>query len=257
MDILRKELNAIYSAQELDREVLDRDSVAAETARIREYVAVNDGCCVITDAAADSSLIIAGSLGRILGLTQGPSLSRMVNSSDEDEIYLLMHPEDLAEKRMLEYEFFKHVTRPDTDDMLHYKAACTIRLRTPGGEFLYIDNTTQVLRKSGAGKMWLILCCYNLAAVARSTPGIAPRIIDTHTGAVTTVATDDRRRHILSPREKEILLLIRDGKPSKQIADLLNISVHTVSRHRQNIISKLSVGSTYEAIMAATLMKLI
>ena len=71
-----------------------------------------------------------------------------------------------------------------------------------------------------------------------------------------TIETLRRRPHILTSREKEILSLIREGKPSKQIAALLGISIHTVSRHRQNIIEKLSVGNTVEAIMAASLMKL-
>lgn len=71
------------------------------------------------------------------------------------------------------------------------------------------------------------------------------------------LAFSDMKKQILSAREKEILRLIMDGKPSKQIADLLNISIHTVNRHRQNILEKLSVGNSVEAIMAAKAMKLI
>lgn len=256
MDILRKELNAIYAGQELYKEVLDPTVVLSESKRIMEYVAVNDGCCVITDASADHCYIIAGNLGHILGLTDETKIYKEIDSSDEDVIYSLVHPEDLVEKRMLEYEFFKHITNADINDMHNFKAACTIRIRDREGSYLYIDNTTQVLRKSGAGKMWLILCCYNLSGMARSVSGIAPRIINCQTGESIIISTDKRRSHILTPREKEILSLIREGKASKTIADLLNISVHTVNRHRQNIIEKLSVGNTVEAIMAATLMKL-
>ena len=67
----------------------------------------------------------------------------------------------------------------------------------------------------------------------------------------------DRRSHILTDREKEILLLIKEGKLSKQIADILEISIHTVNRHRQNILEKLSVGNSIEAVMAAESMRLI
>ena len=38
---------------------------------------------------------------------------------------------------------------------------------------------------------------------------------------------------------------------SKAIADRLCISVHTVSRHRQEILSKLQVGNSTEAIRIA------
>ncbi len=56
---------------------------------------------------------------------------------------------------------------------------------------------------------------------------------------------------ILSKREKQILSLIETGMTSKAIADRLCISVHTVSRHRQEILSKLQVGNSTEAIRIA------
>lgn len=53
MDILRKELDAIYDCQELDKELLDEEAVTDAIRRITNYTEVNDGCCVITDASAD------------------------------------------------------------------------------------------------------------------------------------------------------------------------------------------------------------
>ena len=41
---------------------------------------------------------------------------------------------------------------------------------------------------------------------------------------------------ILSEREKEIVLLIKAGYDSKLIAEQLNISIHTVDKHRKNMI---------------------
>ena len=62
----------------------------------------------------------------------------------------------------------------------------------------------------------------------------------------------------MAPRTvANFLHLIREGKASKQIAAILGISVNTVNRHRQNIIEKLSVGNSIEAITAATAMKLL
>lgn len=56
----------------------------------------------------------------------------------------------------------------------------------------------------------------------------------------------------LSAREKEVLKLIATGMVSKQIADKLFISVNTVNTHRQNIIEKLNVSNTAEAIKYAS-----
>jgi len=45
----------------------------------------------------------------------------------------------------------------------------------------------------------------------------------------------------LTPREDQVLKLIAEGNTSRQIADLLVISVKTVERHRANILAKLGM----------------
>ena len=44
--------------------------------------------------------------------------------------------------------------------------------------------------------------------------------------------------HLISPREKEVLALIAEGKSSKEVAQELNISVATVSQHRKNMLRR-------------------
>jgi DNA-binding NarL/FixJ family response regulator len=51
---------------------------------------------------------------------------------------------------------------------------------------------------------------------------------------------------ILTPRELEILKLIAEAHTSKQIAELLVISVKTVERHRANILEKLGMRDRVE-----------
>jgi len=61
----------------------------------------------------------------------------------------------------------------------------------------------------------------------------------------------------LSPREREVLQLIAEGRSSKEIAGILNVSVKTVSYHRENIKRKLGVktiaGLTRNALAAGLL----
>jgi DNA-binding NarL/FixJ family response regulator len=47
----------------------------------------------------------------------------------------------------------------------------------------------------------------------------------------------------LTPRECEVLRLVATGKRNREIAELLVISEHTVSRHLQNIFLKLDLSS--------------
>jgi DNA-binding NarL/FixJ family response regulator len=57
--------------------------------------------------------------------------------------------------------------------------------------------------------------------------------------------------NILSPREIEILVGLKDGLAYKQIADRLEISEGTVRKHVQNIYHKLQVNNKVSAINAA------
>ena len=51
---------------------------------------------------------------------------------------------------------------------------------------------------------------------------------------------------VLTPRELEVLKLIAEAHTSKEIAQLLFISIKTVERHRQNILDKLGMRDRVE-----------
>ena len=55
----------------------------------------------------------------------------------------------------------------------------------------------------------------------------------------------------LTPREREVLKLIAEGKSSKEIAELFFISVYTVQRHRANLMEKLNVKKTADLVKYA------
>ena len=56
---------------------------------------------------------------------------------------------------------------------------------------------------------------------------------------------------LLTPREREILQLVAEGKSSKEIASLLNLSVYTVETHRAKLMQKLNLRSVPEVILYA------
>lgn len=256
MDILRKELDGIYSAQRLGEENLPPGDVETVKKMAEGVVMVKNGCAVVTDASCDRCHVYPGAFGGLMGFADSRHVLEF-DSSDEDLIYNLIHPEDLVDKRFLEYEFFMLADSVTPDDKLSYRATCRLRMKDPEGKYRYVDNSTQVIRLSPAGKIWLILCLYDLSSNQNAESGISPCIVNAKSGEIKALSFDAKRSRLLSEREKEILLLIKDGKPSKQIADILGISVHTVNRHRQNIIAKLSVGNSIEAITAASAMKLL
>ena len=57
----------------------------------------------------------------------------------------------------------------------------------------------------------------------------------------------------LSDREREVLVLVAQGLSSKEIADRLSISIHTVNSHRKNITRKTDIKSVAGLAVYATL----
>ena len=56
---------------------------------------------------------------------------------------------------------------------------------------------------------------------------------------------------LLTPREREILQLLAEGKTNKEVATSLNISVYTAETHRGNILQKLNLHSSAELVLYA------
>lgn len=56
---------------------------------------------------------------------------------------------------------------------------------------------------------------------------------------------------LLTPRERQILQLLAEGKTNKETATVLELSPYTIETHRSNILQKLNLHSTAELILYA------
>lgn len=63
-----------------------------------------------------------------------------------------------------------------------------------------------------------------------------------------------RRADSLSPREREVMLLIAEGLSNKHVALRLDIGVRTVETHRARVMEKMGVGSVSELARLALLL---
>ena len=59
------------------------------------------------------------------------------------------------------------------------------------------------------------------------------------------------RFDLLTERERHVYQLLAEGNSNKDIANLLNLSLHTVETHRSRIMEKLDVHSTAELVLSA------
>jgi DNA-binding NarL/FixJ family response regulator len=70
------------------------------------------------------------------------------------------------------------------------------------------------------------------------SPAISKRVIDDYLGRVNGEKTPLDQ---LTPRQREILQLIAEGKSTKEIAFLLNVSIKTIETHRLQLMDRLGI----------------
>jgi DNA-binding NarL/FixJ family response regulator len=61
----------------------------------------------------------------------------------------------------------------------------------------------------------------------------------------------------LTPREREIIQLVAEGKSNKEVACALGVTVKTVETHRANIMRKLNLGSVSDLVRYAVRNKIV
>ena len=75
--------------------------------------------------------------------------------------------------------------------------------------------------------------------------------------AVTAAVLTDYRRNVTNPvdlltsREREVLVMIAEGKTNKEIASALNLSVYTVESYRGSLMEKLNLHNTGDVVRFA------
>jgi two-component system response regulator NreC len=86
-------------------------------------------------------------------------------------------------------------------------------------------------------------------AVARGEAFLSP--------AISATVLNDYQKHVsdpldqITPRERQLLQMLAEGKTSKDIAGELNISVYTVDAHRSRIMKKLQLRSIGDLVRFA------
>ncbi|MFI8998460.1 response regulator [Streptomyces sp. NPDC053542] len=110
----------------------------------------------------------------------------------------------------------------------------------------------QALKAGASGYVLKSVADRDLIAACRAAMRDEPFL---YPGAVTALIRNylDRVHHgeevpdqVLTAREEEVLKLVAEGHSSKEIAELLFLSVKTVHRHRANILHKLGLRDRLE-----------
>jgi len=159
-----------------------------------------------------------------------------------------IHPEDQPFVTSLRKKGFDYIFSLPFEQRKDYKHIMECRVLGRNGEYVRFIFQCQIIEITESNDYVLILSISDVCPDQTSNEPVKFRLVNFKTNEVIDFPTFDEADISLTKRELEILRLVNEGMISKEISDKLSISIHTVNRHRQNILEKMSVDNLMEAI---------
>lgn len=162
-----------------------------------------------------------------------------------------IHPDDLSVLLNLQERTFDYVFKLPHNEQCDYKHIFEFRALGVSGEYIRVICQYQMLKTGELEKPLLLLGVVDISPDQDLRAPIKFRLVNFKTGEIVNIPIIDNPEISLTKREKEVLVMVNEGMLSKEISEKLFISIHTVNRHRQNILEKMHVYNLSEAISYA------
>jgi two-component system response regulator NreC len=201
---------------------------------------------------ADDHVIIRSGL-RLL-LEQQPDFKVVAEANDGREALQMVskyHPEvailDIGMPQLNGIEATRQIVaeEPSTQVVIlsmHADEGYVLRALKAGAKAYIVKNSAEAdliraVRSVAEGKSFF-------------SPVISKMLLEDYVRQVREKKVEDSY-DLLTPREREVLQLVAEGRSNKDVANILNLSLHTVETHRGNILEKLGLHGVPELILYA------
>jgi DNA-binding NarL/FixJ family response regulator len=92
---------------------------------------------------------------------------------------------------------------------------------------------------------------FAIRSVLKGQTYLSPVVCNSVLKVNSATAGENSPLGLLSSREREVMKLLSEGRPNRDVARLLHISPRTVDTHRANILKKLGISSNAELYQMA------
>lgn len=247
LERLYEQLDRLFASQDFAEDELDYAILDGHVRALEQLDAMTPGACSIFDLFRRDHVYT----GRRFASTFGWDLQRMANDGSRygDE---RLHPDDHRQLMLAGLHFTAQALARPARERKDFRLFAEYRVRGLRDEYVRVIEQQSVLELDRRGNIWLALSVLDLAPEPDPEAPFRCRLHNWRTGDLYSFPPPQAGDgDLLTLREREILQLVSKGLVSREIADVLFISVHTVNTHRQRIIRKLDVSNTSEAIRYA------
>ena len=172
-------------------------------------------------------------------------VTEYIEASQELDIEKMVHPDDLEIVRRIDKKVWEFLDTLPEEEKLAYKYIYELRVLERGK---YVRMIYQMRILAFKDDNFLGMGIIDIAPEQSANTSVRFQIKNCLTDEIVPFAIESATDTLLTPREREILALAKEGMFSKEISEKLNISIHTVNRHRQNILEKLQVDNMIAAM---------
>lgn len=228
------------SAADIDYAVWERDK-----SMLHQLSKISRSCSFVVDVYKCNYTYASSNFVDLLGYD-----SHKIETLERQGDYLesRIHPDDRAQLATLQVTLAQFIYNLPLEQRNDYSNIYSFRMLNARQQYIRVTSRHQVLEQDRNGKAWLIIGNMDISPNQKDFETVDCAVLNLKNGEIFSPSLLPLPSANLTNREIEILRLIQKGLLSKEIADKLCISIHTVNIHRQNLLRKLGVQNSIEAI---------
>lgn len=228
------------SATDIDYAVWERDK-----SMLHQLSKISRSCAFVVDVYKCNYTYASSNFVDLLGYD-----SHKIETLERQGDYLesRIHPNDRAQLATLQVTLAQFIYNLPFEQRNDYSNIYSFRMLNARQQYIRVTSRHQVLEQDCNGKAWLIIGNMDISPNQKDFETVDCAVLNLKNGEIFSPSLLPLHSANLTNREIEILRLIQKGLQSKEIADKLYISIHTVNIHRQNLLRKLGVQNSIEAI---------
>jgi len=226
---------------DLDDSVIEKHKIA-----LQALSDVSNSGVSVFDICKRQVIFYSSNYGKLLGY-----LPEDYKASGQQFFADKIHPEDKLKLSIQGVSTLKIFNAFSNTEKLSHKVIQEYRILNSLGKYVRLIEQYQVIALDKKGQLWLLMGVVDFSPNQEEYHGIKVQLLNFKEGRTIPLDVAPQAQFDLTKREMEVLKLVKDGFLSKEISDMLSISLHTVNTHRQRFLAKLGANNSTEALKFA------
>ena len=235
----------MWAKQQLSATDIDYTIWKRDRSMLQQLSKISRSCTFVVDVYKCRYAYASSNFADLLGYD-----SHKIATLERQGDYLesRIHPDDRTQLATLQVNLGKFIYSLPFEQRNDYSNIYSFRILNAKQQYIRVTSRHQVLEQDSNGKAWLVIGNMDISPDQKEAETVDCTVLNLKNGELFSPALSLNPSVNLTNREIEILHFIQKGLLSKEIADKLCISIHTVNIHRQNLLRKLGVQNSIEAI---------